>query len=128
VDRVSEHVDEALAIHGRLRGFGHRLYDTGDPRATHVRHVFKELAERHKQWFVLSEALARCVQQRTGMQPNIEFYAAPVLYHLGFPLELFTNVVATARVAGWAAHVLEQYGETRMIRPRANYVGPRVGS
>ncbi|HLG74130.1 MAG TPA: citrate/2-methylcitrate synthase, partial [Chloroflexota bacterium] len=128
VDRVSEYVDEALAIHGMLRGFGHRLYGGGDPRAEHVKHVFKELAERHKQWFLLSEALARTVQQRTGMQPNIEFYAAPVLYHLGFPLELFTNVVASARVAGWAAHVLEQYGEGRMTRPRADYIGPRIGT
>ncbi len=127
VDRVPAYVDEALAIHGKLRGFGHRVYEASDPRAEHVRHVLAELAQHHKQWFQLSEALARCVEQRTGMQPNLDFYAAPVLYHLGFPLELFTNVIATARVAGWAAHVLEQYGESRIARPRVDYIGPRVG-
>lgn len=127
VDRVSAYVDEALAIHGRLRGFGHRLYGAGDPRAMHMRHVLQELAQQNSPWYLLSEALARCVKQRTGMQPNLDFYAAPVLYHLGFPLELFTNVVASARVAGWAAHVLEQYGEDRMQRPRVDYIGPRIG-
>jgi citrate synthase len=127
VDRVQGYVDEALAIDGRLRGFGHRLYETSDPRAQHMKHVFEDLSQGHNQWFLVAETLARCIEQRTGMQPNLDFYAAPVLYHLGFPLELFTNVVASARVAGWAAHVLEQYGEGRMGRARADYVGPRIG-
>jgi citrate synthase len=67
------------------------------------------------------------VETRIGAHPNLDFFAAPVLYHLGFPLELFTNVIASARVAGWAAHALEQYGDARMKRARASYVGPRVG-
>jgi len=127
VDRVGEYVEQELAISGRIPGFGHRLYALSDPRAVPVRHVFQELMHGRSQWFVLAEAIERCVEERTGMYPNIDFYAAPVMYHLGFPLELFTNVIASARVAGWAAHVLEQYGEARIRRPRADYVGPRIG-
>jgi citrate synthase len=127
VDRVGGYVEQELAISGMLPGFGHRIYSNADPRTTHVQHVLATLAKSHNQWYLLAEALARCVEQRTGMLPNVEFYAAPVLYHLGFPLELFTNVIASARVAGWAAHVLEQYGDTRIMRPRADYVGPRIG-
>ncbi|HLY64452.1 MAG TPA: citrate/2-methylcitrate synthase, partial [Chloroflexota bacterium] len=127
VDRVPEHVEQELAITGRLPGFGRRLlYPADDPRAMHVKHVLGELARGHSQWALLTDALARCVEQKTGELPTIDFYAAPALYHLGFPLELFTNVVASARVAGWAAHVLEQYGDTKPARPRARYVGPRV--
>jgi citrate synthase len=126
VDRVSSYVDQEMAISGQLPGFGHRVYASSDPRATHVKHVLETLAKSHNQWYLLAEALARCVEQRTGMMPNVELYAAPVLYHLGFPIELFTNVIATARVAGWAAHVLEQYGDARIKRPRVDYVGPRI--
>jgi citrate synthase len=127
IDRVSECVIQELAIHGKLPGFGHRIYSGDDPRATHMKRIFKELAKSHGQWYLIAEATVRCMEERSGMHPNIDFYAAPVLYHLGFPLELFTNVIASARVAGWAAHVLEQYGEMRIMRPRADYIGPRIG-
>ena len=124
---MPEYVDQELAINGTLPGFRHHLYVHGDPRAEHVRNVLAELAKGHGQWYSLAKAVARCMQERTGATPNIDFYAAPVLYHLGFPLELFTNAIASARVAGWAAHVLEQYGD-RPARARADYIGPRVGS
>ena len=126
-ERISAYVEQELAVTARIPGFGHRLYSTGDPRAMHLKHAFDTLTHGRGQWFLLSEALERCVEQRTGRYPNVDFYAAPVLYQLGFPPELFTNVVASARVAGWAAHVLEQHGEERIKRARADYVGPRVG-
>ncbi len=125
-DNVSSVVERELAVNGRIPGFGHRLYATGDPRAKHVKHVLDAVTHRRGQWFALTERLERCVEPPTGRHPNIDFYTAPVLYHLGFPLELFTNVVASARVAGWAAHALEQYGDKRLQRARAAYVGPRA--
>jgi len=127
VDRVAAYVDQELAINGSLPGFRHHLYAHNDPRSEHLRHVLSELAQGHSQWYLLSKAIAHCLEEKVGARPNIDFYAAPVLYHLGFPLELFTNVIASARVAGWAAHVLEQYGDQRLARARADYIGPRVG-
>ncbi len=125
-DRVPAYVDEQLAINGSIPGFSTSPYPTIDPRVSHLRNVLKELTGSHTQWYVLADALARSVEQKTGARPRLDFYAAPVLYHLGFPLELFTNVIASARAAGWAAHVLEQYGDNRRIRPRATYVGPSL--
>jgi len=127
VDNVGDYVEQQLATRGRVPGYGHRLYEDRDPRTPHVKGLLAELAKRHNRWYLLSEAVAHRVERQTGAHPNLDFYAAPVLYHLGFPLELFTNVIASARVAGWAAHALEQYGDTRMMRARADYVGPRVG-
>jgi citrate synthase len=128
VDRVPSYVDQELGINGALPGFRHHLYAHADPRTEHLRHVLSELSQSHSQWYLLAKAIARYVEERTGATPNTDFYAAPVLYHLGFPLELFTNAIASARVAGWAAHVLEQYGDRRMARARADYIGPRVGT
>jgi citrate synthase len=87
-----------------------------------------ELSRGHTRWTAIAQIVADCVETETGMHPNIDFYAGPVLYQLGFPVELFTNVVASARVAGWAAHALEQYGDERPARLRADYIGPRVAS
>ncbi|HVA23155.1 MAG TPA: citrate/2-methylcitrate synthase [Chloroflexota bacterium] len=126
-DKADDYVEHKLALHSRLPGYGHRLYEDRDPRTQHVKVLLAELAKRHDRWYLLAEAVARSVERRTGAHPNLDFYAAPVLYHVGFPLELFTNVIASARVAGWAAHVLEQYGGARLSRARADYVGPHVG-
>ncbi|MBV9121622.1 MAG: citrate synthase [Chloroflexi bacterium] len=124
VDRVPQFVDRALAGHDHLPGFGNAIYEGDDPRAEHLRNVLRDLGG---QWFTLATALARCVEQRAALKPALNFYAAPVLYHLGFPLELFTNVIASARAAGWAAHALEQYADERRIRHRAEYIGPTTG-
>jgi citrate synthase len=128
IERVPELVHEKLAVHGKLPGFGHRLYTGDDPRAAHLKHVLHELSRGHTRWTAIAQIVADCVETETGMHPNIDFYAGPVLYQLGFPVELFTNVVASARVAGWAAHALEQYGDERPARLRADYIGPRVAS
>lgn len=121
------YVEQRLATHGRVPGYGHRLYADRDPRTPHMKRLLAELATRHSRWYAIAEAIAASVERRTGAHPGIDFYSAPVLYHLGFPLELFTNVIAAARVGGWAAHVLEQHGDARLHRARADYVGPKVG-
>ena len=127
-DDADEWVEQRLASHGHIPGYGHRLYEDRDPRTPHIKRLLAELAERHSRWYKLAEAVAASVERRSGGHPGLDFYAAPVLYHLGFPLELFTNVIASARVAGWAAHALEQHGDARLRRARADYVGPKVGS
>ena len=125
--RARGYVDEALAARRRLPGFGHRVYRAGDPRATELREMARRMAEAldDATWFDIAEAAERRMAQTKGIIPNVDYYAAPVLYQLGFPLRLMTNVVASARVAGWSAHISEQYAGNRLIRPRARYVGER---
>jgi citrate synthase len=119
-------VEDELAMHGRLPGFGSRMYAAEDPRAAHLRHALQELTHGRSQWGVLAEAVARCAEAQAQLRPNIDLYGAPVLYQLGFPVELFMNVVASARVAGWAAHALEQYEDDRPEPLREDYVRPRT--
>jgi citrate synthase len=76
-------------------------------------------------WFDIAEAAEQRMRETKGIIPNVDYFAAPVLHHLGFPLNVFTNVVASARIVGWSAHILEQYANNRLIRPRAQYVGHR---
>ncbi len=126
-ERAAGYVDEALAARRRLPGFGHRVYRAGDPRASELREMALKMARAldDSTWFDIAAAAERRMAQTKGIIPNVDYYAAPVLYQLGFPLRLMTNVVASARVAGWSAHISEQYAGNRLIRPRALYVGER---
>jgi len=110
----------------RIPGFGHRVYRTEDPRATALRRLARELGERRGEagWYALAERIAQVVKAERALDPNVDFYSALVYRALGIPLDLFTPVFAVGRVAGWTAHVLEQYANNRLIRPRAEYVGP----
>ncbi len=125
--RAESYVDEALASRRRLSGFGHRVYRAGDPRAGQLRDMAQKLGEaRHDtKWFDIAAAAENRMRETKGIIANVDYFAAPVLYHLGFPLNVFTNVVASARIVGWSAHILEQYANNRLIRPRARYVGHR---
>ncbi len=125
VENVKPWVDRALAEKRLLMGFGHRVYKTGDARAPHLRNMVKALAEStgEPKWYEVATATEDYVRERKRLPANVDYYAAPVLYYLGFPLSLFTNFVASARVVGWCAHALEQYDNNRLIRPRARYVG-----
>ena len=126
-DRAANYVDAALAAKRKLPGFGHRVYRAGDPRATELREMALEMADAigDSKWFDIAVAAEKRMAETKGIIPNVDYFAAPVLYQLGFPINLMTNVVASARIAGWSAHIIEQYGNNRLIRPRALYVGER---
>jgi citrate synthase len=120
-------INAALADKRKIMGFGHRVYKTEDPRATHLRQMSEELGKRYGQpeWFQMSRAIEQIVKAEKGLNPNVDFYSASTYYVMGIPTDLYTPLFACSRVAGWTAHVLEQYGHNRLIRPRAEYVGPR---
>jgi citrate synthase len=127
LDNVRPWVDRALGERRRLSGFGHRVYKKGDARAIHLRNMAEALADAtgERRWYELATAVEDYVRERKGLIANVDYYAAPVLHYLGFPLNLFTDFVASSRVAGWCAHAIEQYDNNRLIRPRARYVGAR---
>jgi len=126
-ERAAAYVDEALAARRKLPGFGHRVYRAGDPRASQLRGMAEKLgqASGDDKWFAIATAAEQRMRDAKGIIANVDYFAAPVLYHLGFPLNVFTNVVASARIVGWSAHMLEQYAHNRLIRPRALYTGHR---
>ena len=124
--RVEGAVRGMLARKVKVPGFGHRVYRTEDPRATHLRRMSKELGERagDTRWYETSRRIEAVMKEETGIDANVDFYSASTYHLLGIPVELFTPVFAVSRIAGWTAHVLEQYANNRLIRPRAEYVGP----
>jgi citrate synthase len=126
-ERAATFVDQALAERRKLPGFGHRVYRAGDPRATQLRTMAEKLgvASGDDRWFRIGTAAEQRMREAKGIIANVDYFAAPVLYHLGFPLNIFTNVIASSRIVGWSAHMLEQYAHNRLIRPRARYVGHR---
>jgi len=115
-----------LARKEKIPGFGHRVYHTEDPRATHLRQMSKELGKQagHPAWYAMSERIEALVKAEKKLNPNVDFYSASTYYVLGIPVDLYTPIFAVSRVSGWTAHVLEQYANNRLIRPRADYTGP----
>lgn len=126
LDRAEAAVRARLARKEKIAGFGHRVYHTEDPRATHLRRFSKMLGERagEPQWFAMSERIEAVVKSEKKLNPNVDFYSASMFYALGIPVELYTPIFAVSRVSGWTAHVLEQYANNRLIRPRTEYIGP----
>jgi len=124
--RAADHVHRLLAGKQKVMGFGHRVYKTEDPRAAVLRRWCRELGEKlgQGQWFAMSQAIEKVMLEEKGLHCNVDFYSASVYHMLGIPTDLFTPVFAVARVAGWTAHVLEQYANNRLIRPLSNYTGP----
>jgi citrate synthase len=108
-------------------GFGHAVYKTEDPRATHLRRMSKALGEEtgETKWYAMSERMEALVKSKKGLNPNVDFYSASAYRCLGVPTDLFTPVFAVSRIAGWTAHVREQLGNNKLIRPEADYQGPR---
>jgi citrate synthase len=127
LERAATYIDQALAARRKIPGFGHRVYRAGDARAPHLRTMAQRLAEStgDRKWFSIATTVEQRMREAKGIIANVDYYAAPVLYYLGFPLALFTNVVASARISGWSAHIFEQYANNRLIRPRALYTGHR---
>ena len=111
----------------KVPGFGHRVYRTEDPRATVLRQYAEELSDREgdRKWFDISCEVERVVRENTKVYPNVDFYSG-ICYHLmEIPIELYTPIFACSRVVGWTAHILEQWANNRLIRPRAQYTGPK---
>jgi citrate synthase len=125
-ERVDEVIHAKLARKEKIPGFGHRVYKTEDPRATHLRRMSQDLGKRsgNMAWFDMSQRIEALVKGEKKLNPNVDFYSASTYYALGIPIDLYTPVFAVSRMSGWTAHILEQYANNRLIRPRADYIGP----
>ena len=121
-----EYVRDLLARKVKISGFGHRVYITEDPRATHLRKMSEDLgkAAGKTKWFDMSRKIELFVNQEKKLNANVDFYSASTYTTLGIEIDLFTPIFAVSRIAGWAAHVIEQLDDNRLIRPRADYIGP----
>jgi citrate synthase len=125
VEQARPYVDQALAARRRIPGFGHRVYRTADPRAVHLKRMAKEISDQvgDRRWYDIAVTIEDYLMEQKRLNANVDYYAAIVLYHLGFPLNLQTSFVASSRIAGWCAHAIEQYAHNRLIRPRAKFTG-----
>jgi citrate synthase len=125
LDNVDPFTERALAEKRRLMGFGHRVYTAGDPRAAILKGLAEDACRQSGQglWYDLAVRLHARVHAAKRLIPNVDFYSAPLFYSIGLPLDLFTPVISVARIAGWAANLIEQYDDNRLIRPRADYRG-----
>ena len=128
-DTALAHVQDMLANKKKIPGFGHRVYHTEDPRATHLRALSEELGRRtgHLDLYLTSKKIEETIKEQKRLNANVDFYSASTYYSLGIPIDLFTPIFAVSRMSGWTAHVLEQYRNNRLIRPRADYTGKPVG-
>ena len=126
LDRAEAVIRGKLARKEKVAGFGHRVYRTEDPRAMHLRRLSKALGEKAGQpeWYAMTERIEQVVKAEKGLYANVDLYSASMFYALGLPVDLYTPIFAVSRVSGWTAHVLEQYANNRLIRPRAEYIGP----
>jgi len=127
VDRVEDYVKDALSKKKKIMGFGHAVYKTEDPRATHLRRFSKEMGERkgETKWYDITARLEAIMKREKNLLPNVDAYSASTYYMMGIPLDLYTPIFAISRISGWTAHILEQYADNKLIRPRAEYIGPR---
>jgi citrate synthase len=121
-----EYVAGQLSQKKKISGFGHRVYTTEDPRATHLRKMSEELGKSsgNSKWFEMSRAIEKYILAEKKLNANVDFYSASTYTMLGIDLDLFTPIFAVSRISGWTAHVIEQLDDNRLIRPRAEYIGP----
>jgi citrate synthase len=120
------YVRDMLEKKQKISGFGHRVYRTEDPRATHLRRMSEDLCQSSGQpkWFEMSHAIEEFVKTEKKLNANVDFYSASTYHVLGIDVDLFTPIFAVSRISGWTAHVIEQLDDNRLIRPRADYIGP----
>ena len=125
-ERIDAYIKGKLARKEKISGFGHRVYNTEDPRATHLRKMSKELGQKagNTRWYEMSERIEALIKSEKKLYPNVDFYSASTYYTMGIGIDLYTPIFAVSRISGWTAHVLEQLANNRLIRPRAEYVGP----
>jgi len=127
VDRVDDFVEEGFASKFKFPGFGHRVYVNVDPRAKFLRQFALELsksADGLPPYFDIQEKLVEEVNKRRHLPVNVDYYAATTYTYLGIPADLGTSIFAIGRIAGWCAHIMEQHGDNRLIRPESEYTGP----
>jgi citrate synthase len=124
-DKAVERVHEMLEKKAKIPGFGHRVYRTEDPRATHLRKFSESLGKStgHENLYLMSKRVEETIKTEKKLNANVDFYSASTYYSLGIPTDIFTPVFAVSRMSGWTAHILEQYHNNRLIRPRAEYKG-----
>ncbi|ALX48341.1 citrate synthase [Lentibacillus amyloliquefaciens] len=122
------YIKEKFANKEKIMGMGHRVYENGDPRAKYLKEMSKELTKitGQSKWYNMSVKIEDFIKEEKGLPANVDFYSASVYHSLGIDHDLFTPIFATSRMAGWIAHILEQYDNNRLIRPRAEYVGPQT--
>ncbi|HWR35173.1 MAG TPA: citrate synthase [Clostridia bacterium] len=125
-----DYVKGMLAQKAKIPGFGHRVYTTEDPRATHLRRMSRDLGYSSGQakWFDYSRKIEEFINSEKKLNANVDFYSASTYHTLGIDLDLFTPIFAVSRISGWTAHVMEQLEDNRLIRPRAEYIGPQYPS
>ena len=121
-----QHVKDMLANHKKISGFGHRVYHTEDPRATHLRQMSRDLGRSaNPKWYDMSAKIEQYIKNEKHLNANVDFYSASTYTTLGIDVDLFTPIFAVSRISGWTAHVIEQLDDNRLIRPRAEYIGPK---
>jgi citrate synthase len=127
VERAEDFVRDALAQKKKIMGIGHAVYKTEDPRATHLRRFSQEMGETRGEtkWYEIARKIEDYIHREKGMYPNVDFYSASTYYMMDIPLELYTPIFAVSRISGWTGHILEQYSNNKLIRPRAEYIGQR---
>lgn len=125
VDNALPYIKEKMANKEKIMGIGHRVYRTSDPRAKHLKKMSEQLTKRigEEKWYEISEIIENYIKEEKGLPANVDFYSATVYHALGIDHDLFTPIFAMSRTSGWIAHMLEQYENNRLIRPRAEYVG-----
>ena len=125
--KIDAWVDDALEHKKKIMGIGHAVYKTEDPRATWLRKYSKHMAEKTgvSKWYEMSQRIEQLMLEKKGMYPNVDFYSASTYYLMNIPLDLYTPIFAISRISGWTGHILEQYGNNKLIRPRAEYIGKR---
>ncbi len=125
--KIDTWLDDALEHKRKIMGIGHAVYKTEDPRATWLRKFSKQMADKkgETKWYDMSQRIEKLMLEKKGMHPNVDFYSASTYYLMGIPLDLYTPIFAVSRISGWTGHILEQYANNKLIRPRAEYIGKR---
>jgi citrate synthase len=129
-DHAEQWIREALEQKRRIMGFGHRVYKQGDPRATLLKNLCGQLAEKtgNTELEATAEVIEQIIRQEKSLPANLDWPSARLYHYLGLPIELYTPLFVLSRVTGWSAHVIEQHDNNRLIRPRAGYIGPELRS
>ncbi len=127
LDAVDGWLEKALEEKRKIMGIGHAVYKTEDPRATWLRKYSRHMGEKkgEMKWFEMSQRIEQLMLEKKGMHPNVDFYSASTYYLMGIALDMYTPIFAVSRISGWTGHILEQYANNKLIRPRAEYIGAR---
>ncbi|WJP97166.1 citrate synthase [Macrococcus bovicus] len=125
MENVEDYIQKKIDNKEKIMGFGHRVYKEGDPRAKYLKEMSRRITDEtgQKELYEMSVRIAEIMEEKKGLLPNVDFYSATVYHSMGIEHDLFTPIFAVSRVSGWLAHILEQYENNRIIRPRAEYVG-----